>query len=163
RHEEVLFIVHAGFGEDLAGSPGDETLAPELDTVAASRTFEAHAVDHRDVAAVGDRVTSLNQFPGALLVRSVFLLFLRVPADGGGIKQYLSPLQRRETRAFGIPLVPTDEHADLRVPGLPRFETEIARREIKLFIVQRVVGNVHLAIDAEQRTAGVDDRRRVVI
>src|SRR5881394_1777262 len=86
-----------------------------------------------------------------------------MPADGRGIKENLRPLQRRETRAFGIPLVPANQHADLRVAGLPRFETEVAGREIKLFVVQRVVGNVHLAVDAEQRTVRVDDRRRVVI
>ena len=46
---------------------------------------------------------------------------------------------------------------------LPRLETEVAGREIKLLVEQRIIGNVHLAIDAEQRAVRVDDRRRVVI
>ena len=50
--------------------------------------------------------------------------------------------------------------ANLRVEAA---EAEIARREVILLEVQRVVGNVHLAIQAEQRAVGVDDDRRVVI
>ena len=46
---------------------------------------------------------------------------------------------------------------------LPGLETEVAGREIKFFVEQRVVGNVHLAVDAEQRTVGVNDGGGVVI
>ena len=108
-------------------------------------------------------MAALDEFPCVMLPGAVPFFFARMPADRRGIKQNLRPLQRRETRAFGIPLVPANQSADLCVFRLPRFETEIAGCEIELFEVQRVVGNVHLAVDAEQRTVGVDDRRRIVI
>ena len=42
-------------------------------------------------------------------------------------------------------------------------KAEIARREVILFEVERIVGDVHLAILAEQRAVGVEDDRGVVI
>ena len=42
-------------------------------------------------------------------------------------------------------------------------EAEVARREIKLFVVKRIVGNVHLAILAGNLAVSVDDHSRVVI
>src|SRR5213592_4381646 len=71
RDEEVLLIVQTGFGEDLTGSPGDKTLAPELDAVAARWTFEADAVGHGDIAAVGDRMAALDEFPCVMLPGAV--------------------------------------------------------------------------------------------
>ena len=42
-------------------------------------------------------------------------------------------------------------------------KAEIARREIKLFVVKRIVGDVHLAILAGDLAGGVDHHGRVVI
>ena len=42
-------------------------------------------------------------------------------------------------------------------------KAEVAGREIEFLVVQRVVGNVHLAVDAEQRAVGVNDGGGVVI
>src|SRR5688572_5090583 len=86
RHEEVLFFLHAGLGDDLPGRARDETLPPELDAVTAGGTFQTDAVCDRYVTAVRDAVTALDQFPRAVLVLAVFLLLARVPADGGRIK-----------------------------------------------------------------------------
>ena len=44
-----------------------------------------------------------------------------------------------------------------------RAEAEIARREVVLLVVERIVGDVHLAVEAEQRAVGVEDGGRVVI
>ena len=63
----------------------------------------------------------------------------------------------------GIPLVPADQHADAAVARVEVGEAEIAGREIKFLVVERVVGDVHLAVDAEQRAVGVEDRGGVVI
>ena len=41
-----------------------KALPPELDARAARRGLVAHAVDRRDVAAVGDGVAALDRFPG---------------------------------------------------------------------------------------------------
>src|SRR4051812_28740689 len=98
-----------------------------------------------------------------MLPFAILLLFARMPANRGWIKKDFRTLHRSEARAFGIPLVPADQHPDLRVFGAPGFESKIARREIKFFVEERVIGNVHLAVDAQQRTVRVDDRRGVVI
>src|SRR5262249_40907357 len=53
--------------------------------------------------------------------------------------------------------------ADLAAFRFPRLKTEIARREIKLLVVERVVGDMHLAIFPEHFSAGIDDRSSVVV
>ena len=45
----------------------------------------------------------------------------------------------------------------------PAIVSAVARREVELLVVERVVGDVHLAIHAHQRTVGVNDRGGVVI
>src|SRR5439155_17990903 len=104
---------------------------------------------------VSDRVTALDLFPGAVLIGAALFFFTRMPADGRRVEENFRALQRGQTRRFGIPLVPANADANFGVARLPRAETQIARREIKLFVEQRVVRDVHLAIDAEQRTVGV--------
>ena len=42
-------------------------------------------------------------------------------------------------------------------------ETRVARREVELLVVERIVRDVHLAIQPQQRPVGVDDDCRVVI
>ena len=123
----------------------------------------ADAVDGGDVAAVGDGVAALDGFPGVVLLRAVLGFLARMPADGGGVEEDLRALQRGEPRGFGIPLVPADQHADLAVARLPGAEAEVAGREIELLVVKRVVRDVHLAVDAQQRAVGVNDRGGVVI
>ncbi len=86
-----------------------------------------------------------------------------MPADGGRVEKNLRTLHRGEARGFGIPLIPADQHTDLAITRLPRFETKVAGREIEFLVEQRIIRNVHLAIDAEQRTVGINDRSGVVI
>ena len=91
-------------------------------------------------------------------------LFSRgMPADGRGIEQNVRAAQAGEARAFRIPLVPADQHADAAVARVEIGKAQIAGREIKLFVVERIVGDVHLAIDAQQRAVGVEDRGGVVV
>ena len=71
--------------------------------------------------------------------------------------------QRGQPGGFGIPLVPADAGADPAEPGVEAAKAQIARREIKLLVVQRIVGNVHLAIHARGAAVGVEDHGRVVI
>ncbi len=47
--------------------------------------------------------------------------------------------------------------------GVERAEAEVAGREVELLVVERIVGDVHLAVDALHRPVGVDDHRGVVI
>jgi hypothetical protein len=65
------------------------------------------------------------------------LSFLRgMPADRCGIKQNLRTLERGEARAFGVPLIPTDECAQFARAGVERAEAEISGSEVELFVVE---------------------------
>ncbi len=125
--------------------------------------LEADAIGHRNVHTVGDGVRALDCSPRIILRLAVLRFLVRMPADRRGIEQHVRSLQRRQARALGIPLVPADQRAELSEVRLERFEAEIARREVELLVVQRIVGDVHLAIDARQLAARVDDGRGVVI
>src|SRR6266571_3105336 len=134
RHDERLLLVGAGPREDFSGSAGDKTLTPEFQSLSAGRFFQADAIGRGHVTAVG-----------------------------GGIKQDLRAPQRRQPRRFRIPLVPANEHADLAEPGWPGAKAKIARREIEFFAVERIVRDVHLAVNTQQRAVRVDDGGGVVI
>src|SRR6266487_2826135 len=160
RHDENLFLVRAGLGEDFAGGAGHETLSPKLDARASRWALVADAIGDSDVAAIGHGVASLDELPRLVLVGAVCRFFTRMPADGSRVEKNLRPLQRRQPRALRIPLVPANQHADLAVAGLPRAETQITGREIKLLVVKRIVRDVHLPVRAEQRTVCVNDGGR---
>ena len=55
-----------GFRDDLAEGIGDERISPEFQSGVALglAAFEAHAIDDRDINAVGDGVSALNGAPG---------------------------------------------------------------------------------------------------
>ena len=141
--------------DDAAERIGEEAAAPEFEarpagTIAADvAVLVADAIHARDVDAVGDGVGALNGLPGIVLRRAELVFLRRMPADGGGIEEDLGALQRGEARAFGIPLVPADERADAAVRRVDGLESEIAGREVELLVVERIVGDVHLAIDAD--------------
>ena len=158
-----LFSIDRSLCNDFAVRAANETLSPKLDSVAAGGRFMANAIRRGDIAAVRDRVTALDGFPGGMLRRAEFLLFRWMPADRRWIENDLRAAQRGEPRRFGIPLVPANADADFAVLRLPRLKSEIARREIKFLVIQRIVRNVHLAIFAEQFSVCVDDRRGIVI
>ena len=84
--EQNFFFVRAGFGQDLAGGAGDETLPPEFNARAAGGFLQADSIGHRDVTAVSHCVTALNDLPRAVLKGAVFHFFFGMPTDGGGIK-----------------------------------------------------------------------------
>ena len=87
----------------------------------------------------------------------------RVPADGGGVEQNLRAAQSCEAGGFGIPLVPTDERGNPRETRIETAEAQIAWSEVIFLEVQRVVGDVHLAIESKQRSIGVDHECGVVV
>src|SRR5260370_33751120 len=84
--------------------------------------------------------------------------FVRMPADAGGIKNYVRAAERGDPRSLRIPLVPADLHADARVLRVEIRKAEIAGSEIKLFIVERIVGDMHLAVFPEERSVGIKNR-----
>src|SRR6202034_3773998 len=86
-----------------------------------------------------------------------------MPADSRRIKQHVRPLQRRKARALRIPLVPADQGSEAANAGVGRAESEVARSKVKLFVVERIVGDVHLAIEAAQGAVTVEDGRSVMV
>ena len=86
-----------------------------------------------------------------------------MPADGRRIEKDLSSLHGGEPGGFRIPLVPADERSYFSVASLKCFEAEIARRKIKLFVVKRVVRDMHFAVLACDSSVGIDDYRGIVI
>src|SRR5882672_7462301 len=157
-------LVGGRLRDDDAKRISQEGVTPELDAGALPvELFEAHAIHRRDPAAVRDGVAPLDRAPGIDLRRAVLGLLARVPADRRGIAQQVRALQRGEPGGLRIPLVPAHERPDRSHAGVEGAEAQIARREIELLVIGRVVGDVHLAVDPLQRAVGLDDRRRVVV
>ena len=71
--------------------------------------------------------------------------------------------QGGDARAFRIPLVPANLDANFSVFRIEIREPEITWREIKLFVVERVVGDMHFAVFAEEAAVRVEDRAGVVV
>src|SRR5713226_1070259 len=163
--DENFFLIVRSFSNDLPEGVGDERVAPEFQAGVAilGFAFEADAIDDRGVNAIGNGVAALNGFPRVELCGAELRFLVRMPADAGGIENYIGAAQSGEARAFGIPLIPADLHADACVPGIKIRKTEIAGREIKFFIVERIVGNVHFAVFSEERSVGVEQRAGIVI
>src|SRR5262249_38813184 len=86
-----------------------------------------------------------------------------MPSNRRRIKKNARSLQRREPRALGMPLVPAHERTNSASRGIEGLESEIAGSEIKLFVVKRIVGNMHLPIDAALDTIGVEEDGSVVV
>ena len=162
---ENFFLVVGGFRKNLAERIGDERIAPKFDArIALVRlAFKADAIDDGYIGAIGDGVGTLNGFPGIQLSGADLRFLVRVPADTGGIKNNLRALERGDAGTFGVPLVPTDLHANAGEFGVEVEKAEIAGREIKFFVVERVVGNVHLAIFAEVGAVGIENGAGVVV
>jgi len=162
--QNFLFIV-GGFGEDAAEGIGDEGVSPELETGVAFFWFTlvADAIDYGHVNAVGDGVRALDGAPGVELGGAELGFFERMPADACGIENDLRALKRGEARTFRIPLVPANLNADASVGGIEIGEAKIAWREIELFVIEGIVGDVHFAVFAEERAIGVEDGARVVV
>jgi peptidyl-prolyl cis-trans isomerase B (cyclophilin B) len=98
-----------------------------------------------------------------MLPRAVFDPFLRMPADGGGIKEDLRAAQRREPSCLGVPLVPAYTNSNAGEFRIPSLETQISRSEVELLVKKRIIRDVHLAVLPEIGSVSVDDCRGIVI
>src|ERR1700735_1816857 len=166
----------AGVGDDASEGVAHERMSEELETIGAWFRLMSDAVGSGDVDTVGDRMRALDRPPG-LDLRGPELLFLRrVPSDRGRIEKDVGAEEAGDPRGLRVPLIPADQHTDLRVARLPDAKSvggaggrasfilrRIARREVVLLVEERVIRNVHLAVDAEERAIGVDDRGRIAV
>lgn len=123
----------------------------------------ASAVDATDKDAIRHGVAPLDSLPGALLALAVLRLLCRKPTDRRWVEEDFGTRHRRESRGFGIPLIPANEHPDLADRSLPGPEAEVSRGEIELLVELRVVRDVHLPVLAEVPSVGIDHGSGVVV
>ncbi|OAV64160.1 hypothetical protein Barb6_03365 [Bacteroidales bacterium Barb6] len=60
-------------------------------------------------------------------------------------------------------MIPADEDAEAAKRCSNRFKARVARREVELLVIGRVVGNVHFAVDAGKGAVFFDDNGGIVI
>ena len=88
---------------------------------------------------------------------------VRLRADGRRIEQHLGAGERHGARALGEPLVPADADADGAGLGLPRLEAGVAGAEVVLLLIAGAVGDVALAVDAQDLAVRIGNGDAVVI
>src|SRR5579883_115224 len=86
-----------------------------------------------------------------------------MPADGCGIEEHVCALKSGNACAFRVPLVPADERADFAYRCIERFKAEIAGSEVELFVIERIVGDVHLAVQAADASIFLQNDRGIVV
>src|SRR4029077_12658279 len=100
-------------------------------------------------------VGALNGAPGVELRGAEFLLLGGMPADRRRIENYIGAAEACKARTFGIPLVPAYQHADAAEFRVEIGKAQVPRSEIKFFVIERIVRNVHLAIFSEERSVSI--------
>src|SRR5262244_1846273 len=148
--DDLLGGVGGGPADDLPARVGEVGLPVEV--VVAER-FDADAVDGADEVLVGDRRAGLFQPPQVL--RQAPAGRRRVEDDVGA-GQAKRPLALRE-----VPLV-ADVDADPAHRGVEHRVAEVAGAEVVLLPEPLHLRDVVLAVLAEERAVGVDDRGGVV-
>src|SRR5207248_7983439 len=135
-----FFFVVGGLCQDHSERIAKERLAPKFQSsalyfVAADvARLVSHAVHHRNINSICDRVRALDSAPCIVLRRPVLLFLCRVAAYRGRVEEHLGARERGQARAFWIPLVPAHQSADASEVRVECLEAEITWREIKLFI-----------------------------
>ena len=86
-----------------------------------------------------------------------------MPTDRRWVEENLGTAKGGQSSRFGKPLIPADQNADRSVTGLKGAKAQISGREVELFVVQRVVGNMHLAVQPDETTVGIEHTSRVVV
>src|SRR5689334_13987637 len=100
---------------------------------------------------------ALDRAPGIELRGAERRFLVRMPSNAGRIEDHVRTVQRGESRTLGVPLIPANLNPYASVGAIEIWESEIAGSEIKFFVIKRVVGDVHLAVFAEQGAVCVQD------
>ena len=167
-HQDLFFLARA-LGDHPSKRIAKKRSSPEFEARSGGgfpaniSGFKADSIDHRHVDPVGDGVSPLDGAPGVVLPLAELRLLRRMPSNRGGIKEHMRPLQGGQAGAFRIPLIPAYECAHTAHLGVKSAKAQVAGREVVLLVVQRIIRNVHLAVEAEQGTIGIKNRGRVVI
>src|SRR5208283_2112045 len=167
--QQNLFLVGRSFGKHAAEGVAEERSSPEFEAFAGGGIaadvagLKANAIHDSDIDAVRNGVRPLNGAPGIMLRFAKLSLLGGMPSDGGGIKENACSLQSRKPRAFRIPLIPANQRAESSRCSIKSLEAQIAGREIKLLVVKRIIGDVHLAVGPAQHAIRIENRGGVVI
>src|ERR1700722_3904529 len=143
--------------------------APKLKPLARCRLaahvagFKPYAVNHCHINAIGNGMSALNRAPGVMLSHSELSFLRGMPPNRRRIEQHRRTLQCSEPRALREPLIPADQRSEPPRSRIERAKSKVTRGEIKLFIIKRIVGNMHLAVEPAQRSVGIENGRSVVI
>src|SRR5580658_959321 len=108
-------------------------------------------------------MSSLNRTPRIVLSHSKLGLLGGMPSNRGGIEKHMRSLQRGKSRSFRIPLIPADQRAHAAHIGIEGSETEIARSEVIFLVIERIIGDVHLAVKTAQGSVRVKHGGGVVV
>src|SRR5918992_5466008 len=148
-------------------------MAEKLDPFSSRLVLMANAIYRRDVNTVGDAMCALRGLPRFDLRFAVFCLFRRVPAYGCRIENDLRAEQAGDAGCLRVPLIPADQYADGREARLPDAKTarwlsivresRVPRREVVFLVKERIVGDVHLSVYAQQLAVSIYDRCRIAI
>src|SRR5690242_20666353 len=106
-------------------------------------------------------MAALDGSPGVALGDPQGILLGRMPTNGRGVEQDAGPLQSGDSSGFRIPLIPTDQGCDAADGSIASTKPQVARGEIKFLVVGGIVGDMHLAVEARDLAAGVNDRRAI--
>ncbi len=163
--DEVLWFGLRSLSEEFALRTRHKAGAPELNAarLSAGIGLMPYSIDGNDRKTVGYGMTALDELPGIALTGLFLRRITALIADGRGIDEDVGTSECHQTCALGIPLIPTDLHAKLTNAGRDGVETEIARREIELLIIGRVIGDVHLTMNACDAAVTLEYNSGIVI
>src|SRR5690348_15095818 len=125
-------------------------------------------------------MSALHRTPRLDLGLSELRFLCGMPTNRRWIEKDIGAEERCDSRGLRIPLVPADQYANVRELRLPNPEParllgdvadrvdavvrrRVARDEVILLVEERIVGDVHLPIHAEERSVGVDDGGRIPV
>ena len=109
-------------------------------------------------------MASLHNLPGIVEVSASPWRSSRQPIADGCRNEYdLSPHHGGQAGRLGEPLIPADQDADVGVAGPEDLVPQVSWRKVELFVITRVIGDVHLPVFAQIAAVGIDHDGRVVI
>ena len=111
---------------------------------------------------IGNRVSTLNRDPRIEPVGVGQRIVFQIP-DGRWIEKYFRARQRCGARGFWKPLVVANQDGKFEISRLENLVSEVAFFEITLFVEKRIMRNVQLPIDSENRAVRIDHGRRVEV
>src|SRR5271157_439325 len=164
-HHHFLFLALGGLCFYPPKRPRHKRISPKLQPRIALLRFplKPHAIHRRHINPVRHRMCPLNRPPRIQLRRAKLRLLVRMPSNARRIKNHLCSAHRRNPRTLRIPLVPADLHANPRILRIKIQKSQIPRRKIKLFVVQRIIRYMHLPVFPQVSPIRIQNRACVVV